>query len=268
MMPRPRIEFEEKSHKYLVEGEIYPSVTTIIKATVPVELSWWGMEVGVAGVGLLIKRGVLPRPYAPTAVMEEIKRQNLTTNDVFWKRGESGTAIHQAVQDYGETGKIPDLDDFPPEDHHRIKNLAGFLLDNRPEFIEQEVRTASLEHRYAGTLDARVLFEAGEYKGKTCLMDVKTGKYVYPESQFPQLEAYEHAEVESGMPSTDYRLVLHLPAFGNATLTPSCDSISDFLALMGHYDTVLARRERLKAWKAAEKKRTGINTGVAHAHIK
>lgn len=267
-MSRPKIEFDEAKHKYLVEGESYPSVTTIIKATVPVELSWWGMEVGVAGVALLIKRGVLPRPYDPTAVMEELKRQGLTTNDVFWKRGESGTAIHQAVQDYGETGKIPDLDDFPPEDHQRIKNLAGFLLENRPIFIEQEVRTASLLHRYAGTLDARVLFEAGEYKGKTCLMDVKTGKYVYPESQFPQLAAYENAEVENGMPSTDHQLVLHLPSAGCATLTPSMDTISDFVALMGHYRTILVRRERLKEWKAAEKKRTGINTGVAHGHIR
>lgn len=267
-MSRPKIEFDEVKHKYVVEGEVYPSVTTIIKATVPVELAWWGMEVGVAGVGLLIKRGVLPRPYDPAVVVEEIKRQGLTTNDVFWKRGESGTAIHKAVQDYGETGKIPSLDDFPSEDHQRIKNLAGFLLENRPVFIEQEVRTASLLHRYAGTFDARVLFEAGGYKNKTCMMDVKTGKYVYPESQFPQLAAYENAEVECGMQPTDYQLVLHLPASGVATLTPSMDTIDDFVALMGHYKTVLARRERLKWWKAAEKKRTGINTGIAHGHIR
>lgn len=267
-MPRPQIDFDEAKHKYVVEGEVYPSVTTIIKATVPVELSWWGMEVGVAGVGLLIKRGVLPRPYNPTEVVEELKRQNITTNDVFWKRGESGIAIHKAVQDYGETGKIPNLDDFPEEDHNRIKELAGFLLENRPVFLEQEVRTASLLHRYAGTLDARVLFEAGLYKDKKCLMDVKTGKYVYPESQFPQLEAYEFAEVESGMEPTDFRLVLHLPAFGHASLTPSCDSVDDFVALMGHYKTVMDRRERLKKWKAAEKKRTGINTGIAYGHIR
>lgn len=267
-MPRPKIEFDEAKHKYLVEGEKYPSVTTIIKATVPVELAWWGMEVGVAGVALLIKRGVLPRPFDPSVVIERLKEQNVTVNDVFWKRGESGIAIHQAVQDYGETGKIPNLDDFPEEDHNRIKELAGFLIENRPEFIEQEVRTASLQYRYAGTLDARVLFHAGEYKDKTCLMDVKTGKYVYPASQFPQLEAYEHAEVESGFHPTDHRLVLHLPAVGPATLTPSCDSIRDFVALMGHYQTVLARRERLKEWKAEEKKRTGVNTGIAHAHIR
>lgn len=267
-MPRPKIEFNEEAHKYTVNGEIYPSVTTIIKATVPVELSWWGMEVGVGGVAVLIKRGLFPQPYDPNVVVELLKQQNLTTNSIFWKRGESGTAIHKAFEDYGKTGKIPQLDDFPPEDHNRISQLAGFILDNRPEFIEQEVRTASLKYRYAGTFDARVKFEAGEYKKKECILDVKTGKYVYPASQFPQLAAYENAEVEAGYKPSDYQLVLHLPAVGLATLTPSSDTIDDFVALLGHYRTVLDRRERLKTWKAAEKERTGINTGVAHGHIR
>lgn len=267
-MPRPKIEFDEEKHKYTVEGEVYPSVTTIIKATVPVELSWWGMEVGVAGVAVLIRRGLFPRPYDPNVVLERLKEQNLTTNSIFWKRGESGTAIHKAFEDYGLTGKIPVLDDFPPEDHNRVQNLAGFIVDNQPEFLEQEVRTASLQYRYAGTFDARLKFHAGDYKDKECLVDIKTGKYVYPESQFPQLAAYEHAEIECGRPPTDHQFILHLPALGPATLTPGMDTIGDFLVLMGHYDTVLARRERLKEWKAAEKKRTGINTGIAHGHIK
>lgn len=267
-MSRPKIEFNEEKHRYFVEGEEYPSVTTIIKATVPVELSWWGMEVGVGGVAILIQRGLFPRPYDPAVVVELLKQQNLTTNSIFWKRGESGTAIHKAFEDYGKTGKIPQLDDFPPEDHNRISQLAGFILDNRPEFIEQEVRTASLKYRYAGTFDARVKFEAGEYKKKECILDVKTGKYVYPASQFPQLAAYENAEVEAGYKPSDHQLVLHLPAVGLATLTPSSDTIGDFMALMDHYSTVLARRERLKTWKAAEKERTGINTGVAHGHIR
>jgi hypothetical protein len=99
-------------------------------------------------------------------------------------------------------------------------------------------------------------------------VDAKTGKYVYPESQFPQLEAYEYAEIESGMPASDNRLVLHLPMVGSWTLTPSRDTIDDFLVLMAHYASVLNRRERMKEWKAAEKKRTGIPTGVAHGHIK
>lgn len=267
-MPRPKIEFNEEAHKYTVNGEIYPSVTTIIKATVPVELSWWGMEVGVGGVAVLIKRGLFPQPYDPNVVVELLKQQDLTTNSIFWKRGESGTAIHKAFEDYGKTGKIPQLDDFPPEDHNRIQQLAGFILENRPVFLEQEVRTASLIHRYAGTFDARVLFEAGEYKGKECIVDLKTGKYVYPASQFPQLAAYENAEIESGSTPSDAQLVLHLPVNGSWTLTPSHDSISDFCVLMDHYESVLKRRGKLKEWKAAEKKRTGINTGIAHGHIK
>lgn len=253
-MPRPRIDFDEEKHKYLIEGEEYPSVTYILGLTTPKNLGWWGMEVGVAGVAILMRRGVLPRPYDPTVVTQRLQEQRLTTNDIFWKRGESGTAIHKAFEDYGRTGKIPVLDDFPPEDHFRIQNLAAFLLDNRPEFLEQEVQTASLEHRYAGTFDARLKFHAGQYQGKECLVDVKTGKHVYPESQFPQLEAYEHAEIEAGIAPTDYRLVLHLPVATPYTLTPSLDSFDDFLVLMEHWKSVMERRKRLIAYKKQQKK--------------
>jgi hypothetical protein len=58
---------------------------------------------------------------------------------------------------------------------------------------------------------------------------------------------------------SDCRLVLHLPVVGNWTLTPSnAILLVIFLVLMDHYASVVARRERLKDWKAAEKKRTGI----------
>lgn len=267
-MARPKIELDEEKHRYLVEGEEYPSVTTIIGLTVAKDLSWWGMEVGVAGVATLIQRKKFPRPYNPATVVELLKSENLTTRSIFWKRGESGTYIHKAFDAYGKTGKIPELDDFPTEDHVRVQNLCAWLIDNRPEFLEQEVRTASLEHRYAGTFDARIKFHAGEYKGKECLVDLKTGKYVYPDSQFPQLEAYEYAEIESGQRPTDYRLVLHLPAIGPATLTASMDTIGDFVVLLRHYDSIMARRERMKLWKAERKKLTGVNTGEMYGYIK
>jgi hypothetical protein len=126
LCPDPRLSLTKRSTS-IVEGEIYPSVTTIIKATVPVELSWWGMEVGVAGVAVLIRRGLFPRPYDPAHVVELLKEQNLTTNSIFWKRGESGTAIHKAFEDYGKTGKIPDLNDFPDEDHNRVAPACRVL---------------------------------------------------------------------------------------------------------------------------------------------
>lgn len=263
-MARPVIVFEPNKHKYFVEGEEFPSVTSIIKLTVPVALQWWGMEVGVAGVAMLIQRGKFPTPFQPELVIQRLKEEKITVNDSFWTRVDSGTGIHQAYEDYGKTGKIPVLDDFPIEDHSRIQTLAAFLIENRPEFLEQEVRTASLLHKYCGTFDSKIKFHAGEFEGATCLVDVKTGKYVYPESQFPQLEAYEHAEIESGLPASDARLVLHLPASGPATLTPSTDTFDDFLVLMDHWHTIMARRKRMIEYKKKRKKLTG----VPQSHIK
>lgn len=254
-MARPLIQFNESKHKYLVEGEEYPSVTTIINGTVPKSLAWWGMEVGAANVCILARRGLLPSPLDPEVMVKRMQEQKITTNDGFWTRVDSGKAIHKAFENYGKTGDIPELSKFAAVDHNRIQELARFILDNRPEFIEQEVRTASLQHRYAGTFDSKVRFGAGDYQGATCMLDVKTGKYVYPESQFPQLEAYEQAEIEAGLDPTDYRLVLHLPVSGPWALHPSLDSFDDFAVLLEQWKHKKARQERMTKWRKEQKRK-------------
>lgn len=253
-MARPKIVLNEDKHKYFVNDEEFPSVTTIINGTVPKPLTWWGMQVGVANVCILARRGLLPSPLDPEVMIKRMQEQKITVNDWYWTRADSGEAIHKAFENYGKSGDIPELDNFAEVDHVRIQNLAAWILENRPEFLEQEVRTASLEHRYAGTFDARIKFHAGEYKDKTCLVDLKTSKYVYPETQFPQLEAYEHAELEAGIDPTDYRLVLHLPAADPASLAPSLDSFDDFLVLLEQWKHKKARQERMRKWRAARKK--------------
>jgi hypothetical protein len=255
-MSRPEIEFDEAKHRYTINGEIYPSVTTIISATVPKDLSWWGMRVGVTGVHILAQRGRLPIPIPQPDHLEELlKQERLTTNNIFRDRGDSGISIHKAFENYGISGEVPEPDNFPHFDRGRIRSLAQWLLDNRPVFIANETQTASVEHKYAGTYDALITFEAGDYKGKTAIVDLKTSKYVYPESHFPQLEAYREAEREAGEDPGDCGLILHLPESDPATLHRSLDTFDDFRVLLEHYKAVLARRERLKQFKRAEKRR-------------
>lgn len=252
---RPTIELDEK-HVYTVNGEVYPSVTQIISATVPKDLTWWGMRIGVAGVCILYDRGKLNRKIHITDVddvVQQLTNEKITVNHIYQHRGRSGITIHKAMEDWGREGKVPDPSAFPQEDQERVSGLARWILDTSPTFIGQEVQTASLKYQYAGTFDARVLFGAGKYKGQTCLVDLKTSKYVYPESHYPQLEAYEAAELECGEEPTDARLVLHLPEDGDWTMSPSCDTLDDFLVLLQHYKSVRERRERVKEIKKLAK---------------
>jgi len=254
-MSHPDIQLDDK-HRYTVNGELFPSVTQIISATVPKDLSYWGMKVGVAGVCILYDRHKLNRKIHVEDVDDVVQQlvfEKLTTNHIYQSRGRSGITIHQALEDFGRKGVVPDPLAFPQEDLERVCGLARWILETSPRFVAQEVQTASLKYQYAGTFDARVIFGAGEYKGKECLVDLKTSKYVYPESHFPQLEAYEAAELECGEEPTDYRLVLHLPEDGIWTMTPSCDTLDDFLVLLEHYKTLQPRKLRIREAKKLAK---------------
>lgn len=249
-MPRPKIVFDEAKHKYTVNGEIYPSVTTIIGATVPKDLSWWGMRVGCEGIYSLLFdpardsswREAFERSESPQDLVDLLKLAKLTTNHLMRKGGDKGNLLHKALEYYATEYEIPDPMVAPREERPRYFALAKWLLENDPQFLASEVRTASVKHRYAGTYDFKAYFQRGAYKGKTGLVDLKTTKYVYPESQFPQLEAYENAEVESGEEPTDFRAVLHLPPEGDAVMALSTDNFNDFLVLLKHYHSIQARK--------------------------
>lgn len=219
------IKFDPARHLYVVDGEPFPSVTTIIKAVVPVPFdraAWWGYKMAQQGLRMDEKRN-------SAAVM--------------------GTNVHSYFEDVAN-GWEPDEFDHsgvgdPDVFHGYVDAVHKFIDDNDPEFHGSEVRTASLEHIYAGTLDAFLTFRKGKYKGKSARIDVKTGR-AYPETHWPQLEAYEGAEVERGQPASDARFVLDLKPTGKYRLIESLDTFQDFKVLLDHYRSAEDRKLRRK----------------------
>jgi hypothetical protein len=264
-MSRPVITFDPGPHTYLVDGEEgYPSVTQIIDATVPKPFSaaaWWGYKLGVtASFNVAYSlQGTELLPPEFEGFYELVKSED-NPNKKRDKAGDRGTAIHDALERYAKTGAIPAPSDFPEEDRARVTGVVDWLLDNRPEYLGAEVRTASLKHKYVGSLDAYVLFHKGNFKGKTARLDYKTSKNVYPDSMFPQLAAYEQAEVECGEPASDLRLILHIPEDGVCNTFRVSDTFSDFRVLLAQYKSKQGRdkkakqeKEKVKAAKAAAK---------------
>ena len=232
---RPVIEFEPESHTYTVNGESgYPSVTEVLKATVPKPFSaaaWYGYKMGCNAAYATVDQWL---NLDPDAAYEAAKGHE-NPNSKLTKAGARGTAIHEALEAYAKTGKVPVPADFPEEDRKRVHGVAGWLLDNRPEFLGSEIRTCSLEHRYVGTLDAYVRFEDGDFKGQTCRLDFKTSKRVYPEEHFCQLAAYENAEVELGEDPSDVQLVVHIPESGRVKSVIANYEFADFGVLLAVY---------------------------------
>lgn len=228
-------------------GVVYRSVTTILGRAVPKDLSWWGMTIGAEAVQTLLERDYDIAAMSPVEVVDAIKAEKLTVRDRMGQAATRGTSIHQALEDYGTTGKLPTLTDFPASDRGYVRGLARFFMEYQPEIVASEVQVVSVEHEFAGTYD----FEAnihGKVTGTTftpdpaastfTLGDLKTSRFIYPTSHFPQIEAYEYARIENGRTPTDVRAVLHVTATGGMSLVPSTFTFEDFLILKASSEVV------------------------------
>jgi hypothetical protein len=91
-----------------------------------------------------------------------------------------------------------------PEEAQFVIAYRRFLDDFEPRVLLSEFLVANLTHDYAGTADLAALID-----GELWLLDIKTGKNVYPETAI-QLAGYANAEIvgEPGDPVT-----YPLPAF-------------------------------------------------------
>ena len=182
---RPEIRFDAGSHTYevLVDGSWqtdFPSVTTVVKATVPVPFSagaWYGYKMGCSAAfnahDLGLDKDELTIISTDFDEFYAACKKYENPNSVLEKAGDRGTLVHQAIEQYGLTGKAPDPQDFEPEDRKRIQGVAKWLLEVEPEFVVQEVRTASINHSYVGTFDALC-----RINGERWLLDWKTSKRV------------------------------------------------------------------------------------------
>lgn len=217
-------------------------MTTIIDAVVPKNLAWWGMVVGVNSTVSLINEGIVHARMDPEDIVTAIRNNRLSVYHIRDEKGEEGKAVHKALENYAKVGEVPDLGRFPVSVRPKIRALANFLLDVRPKIIQSEVRVASLRYGYAGTFDLRVEI-AGIGEG---IIDLKTGKRIYTDSQFPQLAAYEQASVECGENPTDFQAILHLDPDGKYSFVKSTDTFEDFKVLLDHYNSAKRREKRLK----------------------
>ncbi|HWC30709.1 MAG TPA: hypothetical protein VG845_11575 [Dehalococcoidia bacterium] len=130
------------------------------------------------------------------------------------KKADLGTYLHEAIEAYALGKPFPKIRD---EASARMTNFHGFLEEYRPVFEMTEASVFNRTHRYAGTLDAIIrLGDPGNGEGARLLLDMKSGKAVYPEVAL-QLAAYTHAEFvampdgsEKPMPPVDGACALHL----------------------------------------------------------
>ena len=103
-----------------------------------------------------------------------------------------GTTVHSIVEVYKHTKKHIES---VPEAYRGYANAFKSWIDaNDIEVMENERTVYSEKYSYAGTLD---LLVRNKKSDKTFIIDIKTGKDIYPEA-FLQLTAYKQALAEEG----------------------------------------------------------------------
>jgi hypothetical protein len=164
---------------YWLNGLPYVSVTTVLKVLDKPSLMYWA------------KREVYRACLVNPSISEDdaIRAPEVTSA----KACSRGTTVHSLVENYkkGED-YLNNVDEFFKP---YAKAFDNFVREHQVEVIENERSVVSTKYGYAGTLD--LLARIGPEK-KVYLLDIKTGKDVYPEA-FIQLSAYKQALHEAGV---------------------------------------------------------------------
>jgi len=252
---------------YWINGVSVPSVTTVLDVLNKGGLTIWGMRVGIQGVLTLFEQSALTTyidwedeneligiaegedvwPADVPSVELLMKEHKLRTNDVKNDASDRGQNVHNALEDWAKTGKIPRAHEFPPEEQGYVEGIVKFLEDADPVPIRTEVMVGSATHGFAGRYDLEI--ELAETKrirltpkqkwqdvpAGYYLIDCKSAKDVYPDTNFRQLGGYEGARLECGYPPTDAQYVLNVNGEGSYQFRKSTAKFADFLDVLAVY---------------------------------
>lgn len=181
------LQFFQASHRYKLDGQPVPGVTTILgvldKPAIP---KWAAAQVAEyvvdhpGGVDALRSLGRGPMIQALKGIP--------------WQRRDDAGTRGNLLHDYAEQILRGTAVDVPDEHVAVIEQAVAFLRDWRIRPLLIEAPVASRLDRWAGTLDLIAAYRRPDTGAEGVgIFDWKSGKALYPEYAW-QLNAYAHAE--------------------------------------------------------------------------
>lgn len=204
-----RLKFAPGNHTYRLDGQLVPSVSTILKGVPKPALVYWSAKSVAEYVAA--NRETVERLWGGpqrgmVAYLKEVPWQK---RDDAADRGTIVHGITESVIRHGEA-QVPEVV------AGYVQAAADFLDDFRVRVIAAEVRGWHDEHLYAGTADL-----LAEIPGHgTCVVEWKSGDSgVWPEAalQVAAYRAFTHCVIDGQdqpMPETHAGLGVHLRADG------------------------------------------------------
>jgi len=204
MKPSLAVTQPDGSRRYVhpVSGEVVPSVTTVLRCIARPQLDGWAGRMTAKYASEHWDELDAMDPVQRLEILKTAHKDERVTHTA------RGTLIHELCDSWSKGGNPVILD----------KSVDGFMTQFfaflgtvNPSYIESEATVWNREHGYAGTFDAIAMID-----GFVTLIDIKTGRGVYPEYGM-QLAALSHGECivddrgnEWNMPKVTRHALLHL----------------------------------------------------------
>jgi hypothetical protein len=201
------IEFEERptgfrAYWYTAPGAKrvrFASVTTILGRISPDDaLRDWYESQGASAALRLEREGFLAN-VAPENAIEAVRQAGHGAKATAKDAANRGIRVHAILQDYAETGAVPNPADYAEGDRGYIRGLIRWIMHADPEPVAVERLVVHPEFGYAGRLDLRARIRGHEY-----IVDLKTNRrcQIYRKATLQAL-AYHVADVRSGAEPAD-----------------------------------------------------------------
>ena len=189
--------FNDRSHRYKLDGEACPGVTSVLKASYPTSMgliSWMqgeSVKYALNQVEILLEEGIFGELEYPRI----IKDSKLAWKEKAQEAADIGTITHGYAELYSKgkeieagqlLGKITGTTQWPLI-NSCVEKYLDWHAHNKGEFISAEGLIASIDYKYCGKYDL-----LSKRNGYLVLSDYKTSKGIYTE-QLIQLAAYRLA---------------------------------------------------------------------------
>ena len=199
------LQFDEKEHRYTLNKEWVPGVTTVIGFLPKPWLVPWAAK----SVTECLKEYWLPdKKYTKKEIDDLLYLGKTAHTRKKEEAAEKGLTAHDWFEQFIKTGQEPPL----PKDKEVQNSIKGFkewLKNNKVEWLGSEIVVGHEKHRYAGKIDA-----LGKINGKMALIDFKTSSFVDYNFNI-QLSGYQLALESMDCPPIEERWILQFPKKGD-----------------------------------------------------
>lgn len=180
------LNFESFRHQYKYNGNVIPSVTTILSIIAKPALVSWAANTAIASVREQILPGVA---YDELQLQTILESSRLAHNKKKTDAGNYGTFMHDWIEGYinGKGMTLP----INPVLKISAENFIKWEIENNVKFLVSEQIIYSKKYGYAGKLDTICTID-----GELYLIDWKTSNGIYPLEMGAQLSAYKIAREE------------------------------------------------------------------------